>query len=206
MSYEGYTEYLCTKGHAASVDAMVISYGDGAPARCQCGAEWEFVHDVDTTNGYDEDDPSTSSAGTVVIGHEDTWHRDHYGNRYATMTHLHGPEEGSAWERVSDRKEKYEAEIAKFNASRRWYIQASPTAPEDGADGWDFIYSRTSDGLDAKMVPWREVDFSKIPMVKTKEEAEQLLATVSRLWPTYDCRISMHILSDEEMNNAAQDG
>lgn len=53
MSYEGETEYLCTKGHLHVFDC----YGDGAPDTCpDCGAWWAWRNTVDHTNGsFDEE-------------------------------------------------------------------------------------------------------------------------------------------------------
>lgn len=88
MSYEGYVEYLCSKGHLSSLD--VYFYDDLEHNCCQdCGEDFVFQHSVDQTNGieYDEDDKPLS--GTIAypfkeVSFEDIWHEDHHGNRYAT--------------------------------------------------------------------------------------------------------------------------
>lgn len=93
MSYEGYEELLCGNGHYFAHDC----YGD-APETCpRCGAPWAYSHGVDQTNGYDEECPNTYSAAKAVVGLEDDWNNDHYGNRYATQTKRYAPAPGSQW-------------------------------------------------------------------------------------------------------------
>ena len=93
MSYEGYTEYLCAKGHYWVNDQWTYSKECG-----RCGAPVAHVHGVDETNGYDESRPSTCDARKVEIGFEDEWHADHYGNRYALKVSLY--QAGEHWSRI----------------------------------------------------------------------------------------------------------
>ena len=57
MSYEGYSQYLCSNGHLRQYDC----YADinMETDKCSCGAEFVFLHCVDQTNGDELDDPST---------------------------------------------------------------------------------------------------------------------------------------------------
>lgn len=71
MSYEGYVEYLCTKGHRSCNDA----YEDDLQACPRCGGELVWHHAVDQTNGveYDENgipDPHTIHWPLEQIGEE----------------------------------------------------------------------------------------------------------------------------------------
>lgn len=95
MSYEGYTEYLTVSGKYFTLDCY-----DGTPSEYD-GEPVEYFHDVDQTNGYDADDPSTCCAEKIIIGRYDVWHEDHYGNRYATEHFLYAPAENSSWRRVN---------------------------------------------------------------------------------------------------------
>jgi hypothetical protein len=79
MSYEGSVEYLCEKGHRSATDCWTP-----VPTACRCGAAITHQHSIDHTNGAIEDDPSTLPAPTEMIGFDDIWNEDHYGNRYAT--------------------------------------------------------------------------------------------------------------------------
>lgn len=45
MSYEGYTQMLCRKGHLLTKDAY-----EEVPSMCCCGADIAWLYDVDQTN------------------------------------------------------------------------------------------------------------------------------------------------------------
>ncbi len=95
MSYEGYVEYICVKGHLFARDC----YSD-EPAICiRCRGKVAYIHPVDETNGIDEDDPGTFSGDVEIVGEEDTWHRDHYGNKYATRITLVSPN-SKVWRKI----------------------------------------------------------------------------------------------------------
>jgi hypothetical protein len=95
MSYEGTEEYLCEKGHYTAYDC-----NSGTPAECSiCKAKIKYHHSVDETNGFDEEDPRTTSAPTLGIGFEDDWHTDHYGNLYALKVLLFSPN-SSEWREI----------------------------------------------------------------------------------------------------------
>jgi ribosomal protein L32 len=52
MSFEGYFQALCTKGHLSTIDVYYFEYGE--KPRCGCGEEFCWTNTVDTTNGGDE--------------------------------------------------------------------------------------------------------------------------------------------------------
>lgn len=87
MSYEGYQEYLCAKGHYVVRGAFADE-----PEYCpRCGGDIAYRHSIDVTNGVEEDDPSTMPAPKDQIGSEDDWQKDHYGNPYALDIPLYQP-------------------------------------------------------------------------------------------------------------------
>jgi DNA-directed RNA polymerase subunit RPC12/RpoP len=91
MSYEGYEEYLCEKGHYINHDIH-----DEHPEVCEhCGSKWVFWHPVDQTNGYEEDNPDTKPAPVTKIRDEEIWRKDHLGNQYCIMRPLYKPK--SQW-------------------------------------------------------------------------------------------------------------
>lgn len=99
MSYEGYTERLCINGHYSAHDV----YCDG-PTKCpHCGGAYRYSHGVDQTNGYDEDCEYSCGAPKREIGHEDVWHEDHLGNRYATKLLRYEPLGDGIWVKVNSR-------------------------------------------------------------------------------------------------------
>lgn len=88
MSYEGYREYLCKNGHYFSFNV----WNEPEKPECPCcGNPPELYHGVDQTNGYDESNPYTCDAPKIVIGFDDKWHEDHYGNKYATKIMRYRP-------------------------------------------------------------------------------------------------------------------
>lgn len=95
MSYEGYEELLCAKGHHHEHDCY-----DTRPLACpHCGSPWTHQHAVDETNGFQEEGiPGSWPAPTDELGSEDVWHTDHHGNRYATKLMRHAPKAG--WTRI----------------------------------------------------------------------------------------------------------
>lgn len=98
MSYEGYTQYLCSNGHTWKLDAGEFLEPSSIKFNCpKCGAKPTHYADVDETNGFVEDDPSTFDAPLTVIRQEDEWHTDHYGNRYAIRIPIHGVPANSRW-------------------------------------------------------------------------------------------------------------
>lgn len=88
MSYEGYVEYLCERGHLSGADC----YDDDLKV-CRCGAPMAFRHAVDQTNGEIDDDPHTMPAPVREIGFDDDWKNDHHGNRYAAKLVRYEPVE-----------------------------------------------------------------------------------------------------------------
>jgi hypothetical protein len=88
MSFEGFYEYICEKGHYKSVDV----YNDSHSGSCdKCGSKWGYSHLVDQTNGYEEDNSSTYPAPKLTYSVEDEWKEDHYGNKYAISISLYAP-------------------------------------------------------------------------------------------------------------------
>jgi hypothetical protein len=64
-------------------------------------AEW-YCH-VNTTNGIDETDPTTQAPRMKVVGFNDIWKKDHYGNKYAVKELLYEPDNGfglNIWEKI----------------------------------------------------------------------------------------------------------
>lgn len=87
MSYEGFTEFLCERGHHVACDCW-----DSDPSECQhCGAPIAWCHSVDETNGPDPQIPCTIPAPKRLIEQEDVWHKDHHGNIYATQRPRYEP-------------------------------------------------------------------------------------------------------------------
>ena len=85
VSYEGYREYLCAKGHYQCSDAY-----DDDPEKCaRCGERIAYAHSVDQTNGVEEDNPSTMPAPKEQVGFEDEWCKDRHGNKYAKSIPLY---------------------------------------------------------------------------------------------------------------------
>lgn len=99
MSYDRYREYICKRGHYANSIASVL-------AICPiCGEPMEFVHDVDETNGYYPNDPSTLPAPTIDLPEDprDDVHKvDKYGSQYVEGLRRFAPAPGSAWTRIHD--------------------------------------------------------------------------------------------------------
>lgn len=102
MGYSGFEEFICNKGHYSTFDANLVE----SQKKCKCGSKFKWHHSVDTTNGYGEisrwSDPDGDSlsdesryhdqeAPKKVIGKEDNWHTDKYGNRYSTQEALYEP-------------------------------------------------------------------------------------------------------------------
>ena len=97
MSYEGFTEFLCTGGHYSGKDCY-----DDDPFKCpRCGEPIMYRHAVDVTNGAVDDDPSTMPAPKEQIDTEDDWQIDRYGNRYARAVAVYRPL--AHWQRHVDR-------------------------------------------------------------------------------------------------------
>ena len=93
MSYEGYVEYLCKKGHYFAQESYLSS-----PEHCSiCKEEIELFHCIDHTNGVEEDNPNTYPAGRVQLGFKDKWLTDHYGNLYAQKIPI-WKATGKAWQ------------------------------------------------------------------------------------------------------------
>lgn len=85
MSYEGYEEFLCPKGHYFTQDAMYLRYEQDGPLLCpHCQQAPVWTRSVDETNGVTSDYPESQGGRKTEIGFEDVWHTDHYNNKYAT--------------------------------------------------------------------------------------------------------------------------
>lgn len=97
MSYEGYYELLCPRGHYEAYDC----YAD-APSECAyCGAPFAYRASVDQTNGCVPGCPETCPAKKRKLRSEDRWHTDHHGNRYATRLERWKPAPGSTWQKLN---------------------------------------------------------------------------------------------------------
>lgn len=87
MSYEGYREFLCTRGHHSRVGCW-----DDDPTTCAfCKAPIAYRNSVDLTNGQDESEPWSMPGPKTEIGHDDDWRADHHGNRYAIKVRKYEP-------------------------------------------------------------------------------------------------------------------
>lgn len=114
MSYSGYREYICNKGHYFTVDEW-----DDEPKKCpKCGDVINYRHTVDQTNGYGENQRYIESfdykneehkdcifyadcdAPKKEIGFEDIEHKDKYGNVYYTDIKLYEPVKLHVWKRM----------------------------------------------------------------------------------------------------------
>lgn len=119
MSYEGFREHLCTNGHYSECDCY------DRITQCPvegCGAEIQYEHGVDTTNGYDERHSDTCRAPKTESGFEDRWHTDHYGNRYATKVMRFEPAGNGIWINVAIRRQRDEELQARAAARRRYVV------------------------------------------------------------------------------------
>lgn len=90
MSFEGYWEKLCKKGHYTSFDVY-----DDEPTVCTfCKEPFEYSHLVDQTNGYNEKDDSTYKAELINKVSEDEWRVDPINmNLYSA---------GVGWKKIGD--------------------------------------------------------------------------------------------------------
>jgi hypothetical protein len=107
MSYEGIEQFLCPKGHLAEVDSSQITYGTDeerkALLKCpHCKQNFVLYCSVNFTNGYDEDDPTTSRGKVKEAGFSDIWRVDHYNNRYATKLIEYVPDDPTRWKKLGD--------------------------------------------------------------------------------------------------------
>lgn len=113
MSYEGYTEFLCEKGHYLCYDVhcYIVRTSGAYSCVCEhCGTELKWMHDVDQTNGLEVDDngdvleiqlPSLVDAPKKEIGFDDIPHVDHHGNKYFTRSKRYAPV-GDIWSLIKD--------------------------------------------------------------------------------------------------------
>jgi hypothetical protein len=94
MSYEGFEEYLCKKGHYFTQDCM-----DDSPSDCPyCFSPAVHYHAVDCTNGIEEDNPGTQMAPKVADGHWDRPMIDVLGNKYVQRINIWRPTD--QWRKV----------------------------------------------------------------------------------------------------------
>jgi DNA repair exonuclease SbcCD nuclease subunit len=84
MSFEGYSQLICAKGHYHRFDVYCEQ------SLCpDCGSEFIWNNLVDETNGVDEDGMLPGYVDLKPFAFEDVWHTDHHGNRYATKRYLY---------------------------------------------------------------------------------------------------------------------
>lgn len=94
MSYEGYTELLCERGHYGTIDA----FDDAGAWQCPaCGATAAYTCEVDQTNGYDRTDPRTYGGETTVTG-EAVWCQCACGHKHIAGQPTYAPK-GNRWHR-----------------------------------------------------------------------------------------------------------
>lgn len=83
MSYEGFEEYLCKKGHYYTGDAF-----DNAPDCPYCSSAPAHYHAVDCTNGIEEGCPGTTMGEKIPNGHWDMPQVDVLGNKYVKRINI----------------------------------------------------------------------------------------------------------------------
>lgn len=111
MSYEGFVEFICEKGHYSTYDA----YEEDSDKCRHCGSKMKYRHSVDQTNGYGENEQniddysddngnpytgaerdriiySDQRAPKNIIGFEDIEKVDKYGNKYVDDIKLYKPD------------------------------------------------------------------------------------------------------------------
>lgn len=82
MSYEGYTEFLCDRGHYFCFDVYNMPE---TPKCVVCTENVRFCHSVDVTNGYDESHIDFCDAPKVELKeYDEKQHVDFKGNVYYT--------------------------------------------------------------------------------------------------------------------------
>lgn len=79
MSYEGVDEWITKKGFYLITDCY-----EDRPTLQDLEDQLEWHHTVDFTNGIEEEGTYSVYAKKEMLGHIDVWHKDHYGNSYAT--------------------------------------------------------------------------------------------------------------------------
>jgi hypothetical protein len=106
MGYRGIYQYIGRCGHTWDVDSGVLSYGttdEKVVARtcpaCKQTPVWYAV--VDLTNGYGTQyGEDAVTAPLKEVGFTDSWHTDHYNNRYAIKHKTYEPV-GPRWKLVT---------------------------------------------------------------------------------------------------------
>ena len=98
MSYEGYVIFLCEEGHKSACDAYE-SIGDFCKHN-NCNKPFVWSQGIDQTNGYYKDDPNTFERKLDVVGFDDIWKTDHYGNKYAIKLLKYAIPEGKPGYRI----------------------------------------------------------------------------------------------------------
>ena len=61
MSYEGFSQVLCSNGHLRVFDCWNDNGSLDELGKCDCGASFVYRNMVDETNGIIEDEPKTMS-------------------------------------------------------------------------------------------------------------------------------------------------
>jgi hypothetical protein len=194
VSYEGSEEYICPNKHYWCIPCQYEAHDTKCPV---CGQEAKYQHMIDETNGVrvnakgETDDPEcyTISAPVKVVGYEDKWRVDHYGNRYATQLEIIEPDH-EAWELVEDIKRKHDEMVAKRERERRWIIWAGKL---DGSSrdtfkvrGEDYseVYSRQKGGTLCEIVHWTSEGY-EVVMFKSEQEAKDQIKILKKECPRY---------------------
>ncbi len=96
MSYEGYQEKLCSNGHLSYSSDIYEDFAENESLLvCNfCKEPFVFIHSIDETNGILFDSIgkeilSTISYPFIVIGYDDDWKKDHYGNSYSEKVYCY---------------------------------------------------------------------------------------------------------------------
>lgn len=88
MGYSGIIEYLDEDGFYWYHDEPHTGFNRNPEKLNPNGKVPVWHRIIHTTNGMDEDEPSTYWGDKTSIGMKDVWHVDHYGNKYATQQML----------------------------------------------------------------------------------------------------------------------
>ena len=99
MSYEGYSQFLCKKGHQWTVDAHLLMHGGEDEVRCpKCGGRPAWENMVNLTNGsFDEDDNRIDNYVELKIKSETSGFCSSCGKKHICDVTYQIPEDKGRW-------------------------------------------------------------------------------------------------------------
>lgn len=183
MGYQGESEKLCEDGHYYSADVASDHYDEACP---HCGKQWVWTHEVDWTNGYDENDPNTYKARKVPTGTIDVWLKDHYGNKYATVLQQYEPAADSYWINIAAAAAQMEAEEKRQLANTKWIIEANK---KDGVEKWDHVWGYTSGRLFPQLM-WEGISERHVQF-DSREEGLAKIIVLETTYPDFEFSIGI---------------